>query len=106
MLICLLSAVDRLTAPAAANVLISKAQQQFAIELLQQIAADSSYTKDVFFSPDSVYSALLTIYVAAAGNTEKDLENFLRFDNSSKPVGNNHMLFHFNNLVYDVTFNW
>lgn len=54
-------------------------EQEFSLNLLEQINQISSQ-ENVFFSPYSVYHALLLAYFGATNQTEQSLRNVLKID--------------------------
>lgn len=56
-------------------------QLRFAISLLNLLQKETPH-KNVFYSPHSVYQALLITYFGAAGETEKQLKTVLGLDSS------------------------
>lgn len=54
-------------------------QQEFTLNLLEQVNQISSQ-ENVFFSPYSVFHALLLAYFGSNGNTERSLKNVLKLD--------------------------
>lgn len=54
-------------------------QQDFTLSLLEQVNRVSS-TENVFFSPYSVFHALLLAYFGSSSNTEQSLKRVLKLD--------------------------
>ena len=70
----LLAALDRLF----------RASNRFGIRMLQ--ALNSSSEENAFFSPFSVWSSMILLFLGARGTTEKELEAILGFQSMNKSV--------------------
>lgn len=55
---------------------------EFAISALNSLQKNNP-NENIFYSPHSVYQALLVTYFGAAGNTERDLERVLGIKNKT-----------------------
>lgn len=63
--------------PTAESLVFSHVQNKLSMDLLKQL---SSPGRNTFFSPSSISSVLSMVYLGAAGATEKELFNFLGYN--------------------------
>ncbi|XP_075872210.1 leukocyte elastase inhibitor A-like [Nelusetta ayraudi] len=62
---------------------LSKANTAFALDLLRKLS-DEDKTKNIFFSPFSISSALAMVLLGARGNTAQQMSEVLHFNNAEK----------------------
>nr|CAD7569482.1 unnamed protein product [Timema californicum] len=76
---CLTKDDTKLTTDPKARLTLYAGQQEFSLDMLRVISKMNKNT-NIFFSPSSVYSALLLAYFGAANQTEHSLKKTLHID--------------------------